>query len=301
MISRERIGDVYLFVTVFVWGNTYAASKLALTAMPPMTYAAMRYVLASALLMAILGWRGSLKLPDRRDLLAVFLLGFTGVTAMHVAWTYGLTLTSASKASILVATSPIFSNIFAIFWGQRIRAGAWAGIFLSFAGIFLVINNSFTSITLASGNLLGDVLVLGCSISWALFTVVAPPYVARMGALRLTAWSTLFGTVMLLPFMLLDIGQMRIEALTPPIIGSFLFAGIIAGALGYIWWYEGIARLGVARSVVYTYLIPLVAITSSALLLGEQISGPQIAGGVIALAGIAITRQLSRVEAGAAP
>lgn len=297
MISRQRMGDIYLLMAVLTWGNTFAAAKFVLTAVPPMTFTAVRYGLAACFLMLILAMRGKVKLPARHELPPMVLLGIMGVTCQQLFWANGLSLTAASKASILAATTPVFSIIISSFLGQKLRAGAWAGIVLSFFGVFLVVNNSITAITVGGGSLAGDLLALSAALSWAVYTAAAPPYIARIGALRLTVWSTLFGALLLLPFILLDVGEVRIEAITAPMLGAFLFTALIAGSLGYLWWYEGIARLGVARSVVYTYVIPLVAVSSSAVFLGEDISMARILGALIVIAGIAITRRLSRPTA----
>jgi len=297
MISRQRMGEVYLMLAVLAWANNYALGKLVLTVLPPMFYAAARFGVAAALLMLILLLRGQLKLPERRDLPGLILLGMIGVSIMHTAWTYGLKISSATNASILLATAPIFTNIFTSLRGQRIGLGAWLGVALSFCGVVLVINNSFTAIMVGGGSIIGDLLLLGSSMSWALYNALSPPYIQRIGALSLTAWSTLFGALLLSPFLLIDLEGVHFAAITPAIAGSFVVATVFAAALGTLWWYEGIERLGIARAVVYHYLVPVVAIGTAAVLLGEEPSLPQLVGCVIVLAGIAITRRLSVPDA----
>lgn len=297
MISRERMGDLYLILAVLAWANNYALGKLVLTVLPPMFYAASRFGIAAALLMLILLLRGQLKLPERRDLPGLILLGMIGVSIMHTAWTYGLKISTVTNASILLATAPIFTNIFTSLRGQKIGLGAWLGVALSFCGAFLVINNSFSVITLGGGTLTGDLLLLASAMCWALYNALSPPYIQRIGALNLTAWSTLSGAALLSPFLLIELPEVHFAAITPAIAGCFVFATVFAAALGTLWWYEGIERLGISRAVVYHYLVPVVAIGTAGILLGEEPSLPQMAGGVTVLAGIAITRRLSAPDA----
>lgn len=297
MKRRERVGDLLLLATVVIWGNTFPLAKYLLTMVPPMAFAAIRYMLAACCVMLILHLREGIRIPVRRDLPILMLLGFLGITVMQAFWTNALTLTSASKGAILVATSPIFANLIAMVRGQRLGSKAWAGILLSFAGVFLVINNSLTSFNIGSGRIAGDLMFLVCAFSWAFYSVLAPPHLARLGTLQVSAWSMAFGALMLAPIMLFDIQKLDPAAITLPVVAGFLYAAVLAGALGYIWWYEGVARLGIARSVIYSYLIPVFATLSAALTLGETISLAQGIGAAIVLTGLAITRHFTQTPA----
>lgn len=283
-------GDLYLLTTVAIWGNVFPVAKYVLGTLPPLTFAASRYFLAAIVLMLLLVWREGLQLPRRRDLPALIAFGFFGVTVLQLLWTNALALTAASKGAILVALSPIFGMLITALRGQRPTPLAWAGVVLSFAGVFLVINNSLTRFNLAGGSLVGDLLFLGVALCWAGYSVMAPPYLQRLGPLRVTAWSMLFGAVLLLPFMAIDLHRVDWNAVSWPIWIGFLYTAIPAGALGYLWWYEGISRLGVARSVIYSYLIPVFAVLSAVLFLGEHVSGYQLAGAAVVIAGLALTR-----------
>lgn len=283
-------GDAYLLLTVFIWGNTFPTAKYVLTVLPPTVYASTRYLLAAATLMLVLALRGGLQPPRRRDLPGLIGLGVIGVTVMQFIWTTALDLTTASKGAILVSMSPIFALLIASFRGQRLPPMAWIGVVLSFFGVFLVINNSISAITLGGGGLVGDLLFLAVAFCWASFSVLATPYLASLGPLRTTAWSMLFGAVLLSPAMLIGIETADWSAIDAGIAAAFLFTAIFAGALGYLLWYAGIARLGIARSVIYSYLIPVFALLSAVSLLGEHISAVQLGGAAVVIAGLALTR-----------
>lgn len=283
-------GDAYLLLTVIIWGNTFPTAKYVLGVMPPNVYASTRYLLAAVTLMVVLAWREGLRLPRRQDLLPLIGFGLLGITLMQLLWTNALSLTAASKGAILVAMSPIWAMLISTLRGQRPSALAWAGILISFGGVFLVINNSITAITVGGGSLLGDLLFLSVAFFWACYSVFAPPYLARLGALYVSAWSMLFGALALSPAMLFGIAEIDWTAMTVPHWAGFLFTAIFAGALGYLFWYEGIARLGVARSVVYSYLIPVFALLSAVSFLDEHVSAIQLAGAAVVIGGLVLTR-----------
>lgn len=283
-------GDAFLLLTVIIWGNTFPTAKYVLGVMPPTVYASTRYLLAAITLMIVLAWREGLKLPRRRDLLVLAGLGFLGITLMQLLWTNALSLSTASKGAILVATSPIWALIMSSLRGQRLSVQAWCGVLLSFSGVFLVINNSLTAITLGGGHILGDLLFLIVAFCWALYSVLSPPYLARLGALYVSAWSMLFGALLLAPAMLWGWSAMQWSTLETGHWAGFFYTAILAGALGYLFWYEGIRQLGVARSVVYSYLIPVFAMLSAVAFLGEHISLAQLVGAAVVIAGLVLTR-----------
>lgn len=283
-------GDIYLLVTVFVWGNTFPTAKYVLGVLPPEVFAATRYLLAAFTLMAILIWREGLRLPQRRDLLPLLGFGFLGITLMQLIWSTALSLTTASKGSILIATSPIWALVFNSVRGQRLTTAAWIGVLLSFAGVFLVINNSLTSLTVGGGHIIGDLLFLSVGFFWALYSVLSPPYLARLGTLYVSGWSMLFGALLLTPFIFWGWTDTPWQAMQMGHWASFLYTAILAGALGYLFWYEGISRLGIARSVIYSYLIPVFAMISAIAFLGEHVSLAQLTGAAIVIAGLVLTR-----------
>jgi len=288
-MKTER-GDLFMLLSVFIWGNTFPTAKYVLTVLPPPVYAASRYLLAASVLMIVLALREGLQPPRRRDLPGLIGLGLIGITLMQLLWTNALDLTTASKGAILVSVSPIFALLISSLRGQRLSLLAWIGVLVSFAGVFLVINNSLTRITLGGGSLVGDLLFLLVAFCWANYSVFATPYLASLGALRTTAWSMLFGALLLSPALGFGFGDIRWDGITPGIVACYLFTAIMAGALGYLFWYAGVARLGIARSVIYSYLIPVFALLSAVAFLGEHVSPVQFGGAAVVITGLVLTR-----------
>jgi drug/metabolite transporter (DMT)-like permease len=296
-VKKIDRGDIYLLFTVFIWGNTFPTAKYVLGILPPDVFASTRYLLAAITLMAILVWREGLKLPQRRDLLPLLGFGFLGITLMQLLWSTALSLSTASKGAILIATSPIWALILSSLRGQRLALPAWGGVILSFGGVFLVINNSLTSITVGGGHILGDLMFLTVAFCWALYSVLSPPYLQRLGALYVSAWSMLFGAVLMIPLIALGWDRTPWHELRLAHWAGFAYTVVLAGALGYLFWYEGINRLGVARSVIYSYLIPVFAMISAVAFLGEHVSLAQLTGAAVVIAGLVLTRRATPAPA----
>ncbi len=291
-MSRLRVssGDAFLLATALVWGGSFPTGKVVLEVAPPLTFSSIRFLLASLLLFAIIAWRGQSLRLSGRDLLHVAVIGMFGFTLFQGLWAAGLTLTTASKASILISTSPAFAALIAMTRGDRPSGRSWAGIVTAFAGVYLVVNNGLTRLQLDAATWQGDLMFVGVSLLWAVYTTLSPPLLQKHGAVKTTAYSMAIGALLLLPAGLWQAGGAD-WGRTDWVIGlNFVFITVFSAALGFLWWFEGIGKLGVARAMPYMYLVPVFGVISAALFLGETLSGIQIIGGILVLAGVSLAR-----------
>ncbi|MBW1812813.1 MAG: DMT family transporter [Deltaproteobacteria bacterium] len=288
--KASKSGDLFLIASVIAWGVNFPFAKFVLAFMGPMVFSSTRYGIASILLFAIL-WqqKASMKISFR-EVKVLIVVGLLGVTLFQGFWAFGLKMTSASKASILVTTSPIFAALISAFRGDRPSLVSWCGILLSLFGVAIVINNSLTEITIGIGNITGDLLIVGAALMWAFYTFVSEPIVSRRGAILTTAWSMLFGATILaivgIPsFGLQDWGSVPINGWL-----AWGFTAVMGAALAFVWYCAGIARIGITRGIVYGFLIPVVAILTSVLFFGESMTLVQLFGAAIVLVGVKMTR-----------
>lgn len=287
---RPGRGDAYLLATVGVWGLTFPISKAVLGEMPPLAFATLRYLAAGTLLFGLLALREGRVAVPWREVPGLTLIGWMGVTVFQMLWANGLTMTTASKASVLVAASPIFAVLFASFGGQRPGLRAWAGVLIAFAGVAVLVNGSLTEITMGGGALIGDLMFIAAAALWTLYSMVSPPYLTRLGTLRVTAWSMMFGALWLIPVWIVTGERLDLAGLHATTWAGFAYTVVLGGALAFIWWYEGLRALGPARAIVYSYLIPVIGVIASVILLGEPFGLAHAVGAAVALAGVALAR-----------
>jgi drug/metabolite transporter (DMT)-like permease len=283
-------GDLFLIAAVLAWGINFPIAKYTLAFMDPVVFSATRYFAASFLLFFFLFLRKEPLLITWREAGLIIVIGFVGITLFQGGWAYGLNLTSASKASILITTSPIFGALLSAFFGNRPGLLSWCGIFIAFLGVAIIINNSVTEITIGYGSILGDLLIIAASFSWAIYTFLSAPIVSRKGPLLVTAWAMLFGALIL--GLAGYQGLMTQQWAAIPSLGWLAWAvtAIFGAALAFVWYCAGIARIGITRGMVYSFFIPVVAIITSVLFLGETLTLVQVGGAVVVLIGIVMTR-----------
>src|SRR4030042_2588317 len=125
-------------VTLIFWASAFAGIRAELKAYSPENLVLLRFLTATIVLLAY-AIITRMPLPEKKDLPAIFFLGFLGVTIYHLALTFGELKVTAGSASLLIASGPIFTAILAIFiLKEKIKIWGWIGIVISFLGVSLV-------------------------------------------------------------------------------------------------------------------------------------------------------------------
>ncbi|MEH6545078.1 MAG: DMT family transporter [Sneathiella sp.] len=283
-------GDFFLIAAVLAWGVNFPIAKFTLSFMEPVVFSATRYLAASLLLFFILLVRKEDISIKKREIGLLIVIGFLGITLFQGGWAYGLNLTSASKASILITTSPIFGALLSAISGNRPSLLSWCGIFVAFLGVVIIINNSLTEIIIDYGSILGDLLIVAASFMWAIYTFISAPIVSRRGPVLVTAWAMLFGAAILSLAGYQGLTMQDWSSISPVGWLAWAATSVFGAALAFVWYCAGIARLGITRGMVYSFFIPVVAILTSILFFGEALSLVQICGAVVILFGVILTR-----------
>ena len=223
-----------------------------------------------------------------RDWGVVLLLGLFGNTLFHSLLVLGVHRTSPGHAAILVALSPVLAALLArLLYGEPVGRRRAAGIALGFLGVALIVLRGSHS----AASLLGDLLSLGASLSWALYTVIGKPLLARATPLAVTTWATLIGVLPLLPLGLPGFRDVHWAALTSGqwLLLLYLSAGTIA--LANLLWYVALARTATARVVPFSFLIPVIATTIAVLAGQETLTPSLVLGAVAVLGGVALAHK----------
>ena len=125
-------------VTLLLWASAFVGIRAGLKGYAPAELALLRYLVASAVL-GVYALSAGIRLPARRDWGRIALLGLLGFTVYNLALNTGATRVTAASASFVGNTVPVFSALAAVlFLGERLRARAWAGIFVSFLGAAVI-------------------------------------------------------------------------------------------------------------------------------------------------------------------
>jgi drug/metabolite transporter (DMT)-like permease len=179
---------------------------------------------------------------------------------------------------------------------ERVTRAQWAGVALSGLGIYLVVG---TSASFGGSHLLGDALTFGAVMCWAVYTVGSRALLRRLSPVTVTGLTMTIGAVMYLPFAFADMARTPWFALDWHVWAAIAYSSFLSLNLAYLIWYTSVQRIGNVRTSAWSNLIPLVALASAVLFLGEPVSRDKLIGAAAVLAGVALTRALAPVRSGA--
>ena len=248
--------------------------------------AAARMVLAAAVFLPFY-LRRRRALAPRRQLLAAIL----GIALYYALFNLGLVDARATDAGVIQASIPAVTALLAIpLLGERAPVGAWAGIALSMLGVIALVAGTTGG---GQGSLIGDLLIVGSVVDWALYSIYVRRLARDVDEASITAAALVVGAILLLP-----VGAAELAFVTPRLTASAVFAvvysGLAATALGYWLWSYGLARVPAAAATTYLNLLPFVAAVSGALALGERVGLVEAGAGVVIVAGVTLAALSSR-------
>lgn len=291
----RRLGEwvnIPAFLAIAVWGSTYWVVKvLVRDDFSPLSLAAMRVVLGAAVLfLALLVMEKDWQV-GKRDLPLLALLGLCGLVVFQVFFVEGLKYTTASNASAVMSTSPIFAAITVVL--TRVDELRWrtvAGIILAFAGVALVTQKEGLSLGVESG-LLGETFSLLAAIGWGIFVAMQMPLLKRYSPLKVMTYATIFGSIFILPFTTSDLLAQDWGSVSPLGWALAIYYVIISGCVAMILYGRGVRNWGPAKTSAYSYLNPIFGIFSGVLFLGESMVPVQVVGILAVFVGLALARR----------
>lgn len=278
-----------LLLVMLFWGSTFVVTKAAIAEIPPLLLATLRFVVASAILVPLAQARGGLALlPRPLPLGTLALMGLSGVTLFYVGFNLALANTTASAAALIQGATPAATAILAaLFLGERLRRIQSVGIAVSILGVALIVLVGGGGA--APNPLLGDLLMLLAVVAWSVYTILGKR-LARVDPLATTAYSSLLGTLFLLPFGAYDLAVRPPRAIGLDAGLAVLYLGGAASALAFLLWNRALRRLSAGQVANFINLVPLIGVTMAALGPplgpGEAIAPIQLLGGALVLGGV---------------
>ncbi len=275
------------------WGVSAVAVKFSVEALPPLTVACLRFGLGSLLVLAVLWRRGEIwHVPPPRAWPTLLGLGVLGVTAFGALFTAGLRWTGAAEGTLIHGTNPLVTVLLATaLLGERLGLIRLAGVVLSLAGLVMLVLGGPGPWGQGDFRLLGDVLMIGSAISWGSYSVGVRMVMGRFSLTETSAYSVFVGALLLIPFALLETLRMPLGEVRPMTWLAIGYQIVVSSCLAYLWWNEGVRRIGAARAAAFSYVTPVTTIVAAAVLLGERLGPLQILGGVMALGGVVLVNR----------
>ncbi len=290
---KFQTGLPALIGSIVIWASTFVITKSLMTSIGPMTVIGVRLVIALVVLLPL-----SLRTGFKWNMIFkkhFLFFGLSGIALYFGLSNVGLLLSTSGNAALIQAANPaaiaLFSNLFL---KEQISKQRATGIVLSIIGVLLV---SGTPTGEGSATFIGNILMLGGVIAWAVYTVQSKKLPEVISPLTATTISFVTGLVWLLPFILLEIAFTGLPVIQPSAWVALVYLGIAASALAFFLWNFGLETVDASLAAPLINLIPIIGLFFSSLA-GEQIVLNQILGGLIVIAGVLITQGIHPFQKG---
>jgi drug/metabolite transporter (DMT)-like permease len=270
-----------------IWGSTWLFIKLGLEDLPPFTFAAIRFIIAVAIVFSIIRIRG-LTLPRARS--DWILLAVTGI--LSFGFNYGLVFwgeqyITSGLAALLQATTPAFGLVFAHFNlpGERLSWTRIGGVVLGVCGVAVVFSNQLA--VAGRQALAGCVALLLSSIFVAYSNVLVKKHGKNLNPAIMTAGQMLFGLLLLLAVSITLEGNPLRYHWTPMAVIALLYLAVVGSVIAFLLYYWLILNMDVTKSMLIALVTPVVAVILGMIVLNEEFGWRTLAGGAMIILGIA--------------
>jgi drug/metabolite transporter (DMT)-like permease len=272
---------------VVLWGASPVAAKVAVADLSPLSVAVLRTFLGGALAVPV-ALAMKVRWPAQRPLQGILLLsGFCGFVGFPLLFTFGVHLTSANHASMILAALPIFTGAIAMGWDRRRPTRIWIlGSLIALAGEVVLIGGH-ASAGSVSASVAGDALVL-LSNCFASLGYVAGGRLQQAGypSTGTTFWGAAAMALILAPVVVFLWARGDLAVASVPAWSAIAYLAVVVTILGYVLWYWALGKGGIARVGLIQFLQPVSGVVLAAVLLGERISLSFLLASALVLGGV---------------
>lgn len=292
-------------LTAFIWGSTFAASSILITAgLTPAEIMCLRFIIAYLLMVP---FRHRLIRPRNwRDELLFLLLGMTGGSLYFLSENYAVKLTNfTSTVALIVCTCPILTAILhRIIWRkEHLSRRFLIGSALALTGVTLVVLNG---VFVLDDNPWVILLSFSAALLWAFYSIILKVLDRRYSSDVITRKVFFWGIVTMLPVCIIEAytGDSNLFTpynsthiidfqllLTPQVSLTLLFLSLIASLGCFLVWNIVCKRLTVVTASNYLYFNPITSLWVGALILGEQVTIVAIIGCAVTIYGVYLTNK----------
>ncbi len=271
---------------LIIWSSSFVAIKYAYATYAPITLAATRFVVATLILGALTLLPKNRVRLEKKDIFTLAVCGLTGITLYSVLQNIAMQWTSASSATLIIASYPIITLLLeSAIYQTRLSALKIVAILIAIGGV--VILSYEKPDARQDGELLGILLLVIAGVVWAVYNFMTKKVVNRYPPITLLFYSTLFGTVFLLPLALFERGEWRQP--TSLSFAMMLFLGVFCSVLAYLLYNRGLKTMAASTVTSMLNLVPIFGVFFSWALLGEEVTARKFIGGAIVIFGVMLS------------
>lgn len=284
-MRKDNIYYIASTTAIILWSTSFIATKFAYTSFSPLMVGFIRFVIAAILLFVFrLITKDKVK-PDKKDMVKIALSGLLGITLYFAAENLGVKYTTASNASLIVASFPAITTLFEfIIYKTKPTLRKVIGIALAFGGVMVLTTKSSSG---GSEALWGSLLLIAAGVVWTFYNFITRSLSNKYSPVTLSYYQFVFGALFFIPLVLIE--HQPIGVITGTGIAAMIYLSLGCSVGAFLLYNFGLKKLSAATSVSLMNLVPVFGIIFSALFLKETITIAQILGGIIVIVGVILS------------
>lgn len=288
MLTKNLKTYILLFLTATIWGGAFVAGKIATTTLHPVSVAFFRFFGASLILFPLLYWKEPNRpTPTRKDWIVLALLGLTGVFLYNIFFFIATKYAPIVKSSLVIAVNaPLITLLSALFLKEKLNGRSIFGMLLAVFGAVYIITNGHPSVLIEIGVAPIDLVLAGACLSWSTYSVIGKVAMKTYSPLAATTYATGFGTLFLAPFALYYTSFTSVKMSGWDVWLSVLYVAVVVSAISFVWWYNGIQKVGASTASVFINVMPISATVMGTIFFNEHLSMTHIVGAAFVFSGI---------------
>jgi drug/metabolite transporter (DMT)-like permease len=279
--------DGALLLVVVMWAATFSTFKVAWRQIDPVAFTGVRFLAITVVGFAVLRLSKGRRRPARSDIPMLVASGITGYFLYQMGFVLGLDRTTAVAGAILISTHPMFALLFSWMSGRErpTRMGV-IGLLVGFGGVVVFLGGFST----LGGAKAGDLLALGAAAAFGAYGAINQGLSPRYTSAELMAYTLAVGgtlTVLVSVPAMAAQDWSAVGAETWLIVLFSIFGPVY---LAYALWNWAIHKRGIARTVIWAFLVPVVGGVMAVLWLHETVQPEEVVGSILVVAGLVVSR-----------
>lgn len=292
-----RLAAAFVLLTA-IWGTTWAAIRLGLEGLPPFTGVSLRFLVAGALLLALVPVFGVRFSWSRREVGLWIANGGLAFSASYTVVYWAEQYIPSGLAAVLFATYPLFVAGLAhlALPAEKMSARAAGGVLLGFVGVAVIFSDDLRALGGEDTRAVALLFLVSPVVS-AIATVAVKRWGAGIHPLSLTAVPMLLTGIVVGALALLFERQTAL-VFDLRSLGALVYLAVPGSAVTFTVYYWMLAHAPATRVALIAYTIPIVAVVVGALAFDEPVRARLLVGGALVLAGVAIVNRSRNARAG---
>ena len=289
MASRGTRLDWLIFLALgLFWGSSYLLIKVGVDhGLQPFTLITFRLLIGFAVLATVVAIAREPLPRDPRMYGHLFVMGVINIAIPFSLITFAEQTVDSSLAAVISGAVPLFVIVIAAVFltGETITINRVVGLAIGFVGVAILVGVDVTDVS--SANAVGELALIGATISYAVGNVYAKAHVHGLRPMIPALFQVFFGLLVVGTLALVFEKPLAVVP-APEAIFAVVWLGVFGSSLAYLFYFRILQHWGATRTSMVAYLLPVVGILLGAIVLSETVSISTLIGAVLVIGGIAL-------------